>query len=127
MNKLTPVLLVEAIEPCLPFWVDRLAFEKTVEVPQGDAIGFVILRRDAVEVMLQSRASVLEDVPALAQGPFETSGVGLFIEVDDLDPIIKALEGCQIVVPERVTFYGMREIGVRAPGGCCVLFAQKTG
>ena len=127
MKKLTPVLLVETIEPCLSFWVDRLGFAKTVEVPQGDALGFVILQRGGVEVMLQSRASVMDDTPALAQGTFEVSGVGLFIEVDELDPILDAIRGCEVVVPERVTFYGMREVGVRAPGGCCVVFAQKTG
>jgi len=30
MKKLTPVLFVEAIEPCLPFWTERLGFTKTV-------------------------------------------------------------------------------------------------
>ena len=29
MRKLTPVLLVEEIEPCLSFWTDRLGFEKS--------------------------------------------------------------------------------------------------
>jgi len=32
MNKLTPNLIVDAIEPCLPFWVSRLGFEKTVDL-----------------------------------------------------------------------------------------------
>jgi len=35
MKKLTPILLVKEIEPSLPFWVDRLGFKKTVEVPEG--------------------------------------------------------------------------------------------
>ena len=43
MKKLAPVLVVDRIEPCLPFWVDRLGFEKTVEVPESDRLGFVIL------------------------------------------------------------------------------------
>ena len=33
--KLTPVLLVDSIEKSLPFWVDRMAFEKTAEVPRA--------------------------------------------------------------------------------------------
>jgi hypothetical protein len=32
-RKLSPVLIVDAIEPCLPFWTDRLGFAKVVEVP----------------------------------------------------------------------------------------------
>lgn len=51
VKKLTPVLFVPAIEPVLPFWVDRLGFAKTVEVPEGDSIGFVILQKDGVELM----------------------------------------------------------------------------
>ncbi len=57
MIKITPNLIVDRIEDCLPFWVDRLGFETTVQVPQGDRLGFVILKRELIELMLQSRAS----------------------------------------------------------------------
>ena len=121
MKKLTPVLFVEKIEPCLPFWVDRLGFQKTVEVPEGDALGFVILVRDGVEVMLQSRASIAKDVPALAG---ESSRSFLFVEVSALAPIIERLKGADIVIPVRKTFYGATEIGVRDPAGNVITFAE---
>jgi hypothetical protein len=124
MKKLTPVLFVESIEPCLPFWVDRLGFERRVEIPAGDTLGFVILVKGAVEVMLQSRASVASDVPALAEGQFSATGIGLYLEVDDLAPIRDAVRGFEVVIPERRTFYGAQEIGVRAPGGFVVVFAK---
>src|SRR5438876_348213 len=41
MKKLTPVIIVEQIEPCLPSWLDRLGLQKTAEVPEGDKLGFV--------------------------------------------------------------------------------------
>jgi hypothetical protein len=41
VKRITPVLLVKEIEPVIPFWVDRLGFTKTVEVPDGSKIGFV--------------------------------------------------------------------------------------
>ena len=44
----------------------------------------------------------------------------------DLGPILTATAGCEIVVPERTTFYGMRELAVRAPGGFVVVFAQAV-
>src|SRR5688500_2057816 len=109
MKKLTPVLFVDEIEPCLDFWVERLGMERTVEIPAGDALGFVILRKDEVELMLQSRASVAGDVPALAKGPFASSGVALYLEVPDLAPIRDAVRGAEVVIPERTTFYGARE------------------
>ncbi|MEX2282815.1 MAG: VOC family protein [Gemmatimonadota bacterium] len=122
VNKLTPVLIVEAIEPCLPFWIDRLGFARTVEVPEGDRLGFVILVRDGVEVMYQTRASVRGDVPALADTPAQ--GTSLYVEVDDLNAIETALAGIAPVVPRRTTFYGAQEIIVREPAGNVVAFAQ---
>lgn len=125
VRKLTPVLVVDAIEPCLSFWVDRLGFEKTVEVPEGNALGFVILARDGIEVMYQSRESVRNDVGEVIARSAGAS-TGLFIEVSDIEAIARAIDGLQIVVPRRRTFYGMDEIGVREPGGSLVLFAQPA-
>src|SRR3954471_5314377 len=125
MKKLTPVIMVEAIEPCLPFW-DRLGFTKTAEVPDGDRLGFVILVKDNVEVMYQTHESVEKDAPGLVPR-VHGHGAGLFIEVSDIDSVERALEGLEVVVPRRQTFYGMDEIGVREPGGHVVMFAQPTG
>lgn len=126
MKKLTPILYVDKIEDCLPFWMEKLKFNKTIEVPGEDGLGFCILVRENVEVMLQTRAALEEDLPQLANGSFDCSGVMLFLETDDLDEIIAATKDCEIVAPERTTFYGMRELGVRAPGGCVVVFAQTV-
>jgi len=54
-------------------------------------------------------------------------GAGFFIEVSDIESVVRALEGVDVVVPRRQTFYGMDEIGVREPGGHIVMFAQPTG
>src|SRR5688572_20729292 len=125
MKKLTPVLVVDAIEPCLPFWVDRLGFEKTTEIPEGSRLGFVILRKDDVEVMYQSRESVAKDVPALLPKQ-DGHPIGLFIEVSDVAAVEQALSGFEVILPRRRTFYGMDEIGVKEPGGNSVIFAQPV-
>ncbi len=123
--KLTPVLFVKEIEPCLGFWVDRLGFEKTVEVPEGDKLGFVILVKDKVEVMLQSYASADKDVPALAK-EFRQSRTFLYVEVPDLEGITAKLKDADVVMPLRKTFYGMKEVSVREPGGHVVCFAARA-
>jgi hypothetical protein len=51
VKKLTPVLFAEQIEPCLKFWVERLGFEKTIEVPDGNKLAFAILQKGGVELM----------------------------------------------------------------------------
>jgi ribose 5-phosphate isomerase A len=124
--KITAALMPEAIETCLPFWVDRMGFAKTVEVPEGDRLGFVILERDGAELMLQTAESVRKDEPAFApDGP--PRGTGLFIEVKDFADTLRRLSGYPIALPERTTFYGMREIGVFTPGGHVVVFAAPIG
>jgi hypothetical protein len=122
IRKLTPILYVEEIEPVLPFWTDRLRFAVTTEVPQGDNLGFVILEKDGIEVMYQTRASVQADVPAVSGTP--VGGSILFIEVDDLEGLMGSLEGVPIVVPRRKTPYGADEIFVREPGGHLIGFAS---
>jgi catechol 2,3-dioxygenase-like lactoylglutathione lyase family enzyme len=123
--KITAVLMVESIERSLPFWVDRVGFTKTVEVPEGDALGFVILVRDGAELMLQSLESVRKDAPQFVP-EHRASNTGLFIEVDDFADMLKRLEGYPIALTERTTNYGMREIGVRDPGGHVVVFAAHA-
>ena len=123
--KITAVLIVEEIEKSLGFWVDRMGFTKTVEVPEGDQLGFVILAKDSAELMYQTWASVEKDLGRPSRRPQGTS-VGLFIEVSDLDDIEKRLAGLPIALPRRRTFYGMDEIGVTEAGGHMVVFAQPA-
>jgi len=135
MKKATPIMTVEAVEPCLPFWTD-LGFEVTATVPHGEALGFAMLNKGNVELMYQSLASVAEDLgpageatghPGLPQ-QLASSTTTLFIEVEALDPVVAALADADVVVPRRQTFYGMDEIFVRAPCGTLVGFAaQGTG
>ena len=122
MKKLTPVLMVDAIEPVLSFWVDRLGFDKKLEIPHWEALGYVILERYAIEVMYQSVASVRADVAPVADTPVGASF--LFFEVADLDEIEQALDGIAPVVPRRRTFYGSEELIVRDPAGNVVTFAE---
>lgn len=119
MKQLTANLVVESIEACLPFWVGRLGFEKTVEVPHGEGLGFVILKLGQLELMLQSRASLAADLPALAKQAYRAL---LYVSVDDLGPIRRALDGYPEAMPERTSSYGAREIIVVDPAGNGVCF-----
>ena len=122
MSSIVSNLIVPSIEDCLPFYVDRLGFTKTVDVPHDGKLGFVILKRGNVELMLQSHASVAADIAGLDPAGFRAA---LYIEVDKLAPIRKALDKWPLVVPERTTFYGAREIIVRDPAGNVVAFASR--
>jgi uncharacterized glyoxalase superfamily protein PhnB len=125
VRKITTVLAVENVQPSIDFWQGKLGFEVTVTVPHEETVGFAILERDGVEVMLQSVASILADLGATT-GEVNGRSAALFIEIADLDAVEKALGDYPIEMARRTTFYGMAEIGVREPGGHFVVFAQRT-
>jgi uncharacterized glyoxalase superfamily protein PhnB len=122
VQRITCNLIVESIEDCLPFWIERLGFQKVAEVPHEDRLGFVILVHGEAQLMLQTRASVKADVPEAAEGPYRAS---LYVHVEDLEPIRAGLGDWPRVIPERTTFYGSREIIVRDPAGNVVAFAAR--
>ena len=120
MKSLTPVISVDHIEPCLGFW-EALGFERTMDVPGDNGLSFAAVSQGGVEVMYQTYASLAE-VPAVAELKFGPTN--FFIRVSDLNAIKPTIEAGEVVVPERKTFYGAREIVVRAPCGTIVNFAE---
>src|SRR5258707_4443881 len=117
VKRITPVLLVKEIEPIIPFWVDRLGFAKTIEVPDGNKLGFVAFQKGAAEVMYQTYASVEKDAPKEVAETARKGSTYLYMEVDNLDAVLAAMKDVRIVMPVRTAFYGMKEFSVQDPGG----------
>ena len=126
MKKLTPILIVDAIEPCLSFWIDRLGFQKVAELPHQGRLGFVILVRDGVEIMYETRALMADDLPELA-GAASPGSTILYIDVSNIEDTVERLEGAEVVTPLRQTTYGRAEIYVREPAGNVVAFTAEAG
>ena len=126
LKQLTPVLVVDSVEPGLAFWTGRFGFQPVHQVPGPDGtLVFGSVERDGIELMYQTRASVVADHPAMA-AELVGHSIVLFITVDDLDAVEKALAGVPVVKPRHKTFYGSEEIYVREPGGHTVGFAQMS-
>jgi len=123
VKRITPILFVEQVEPCVKFWVDRFGFQKTAEVPDGNKLAFAMLQKDSVELMYQSYASADKDVTPISQ-QVRKGPTFLYLEVDNLDETISAIQGTEVVMPARTTFYGSKEIGIKDPAGHYVTFAQ---
>ena len=124
LKQLTPVLIVDEVEPCVKFWTDRLGFDITNKVPADDGkLIFASVQLGSIEIMYQTRASVVTEPPSSAHD-LTGHSVALFITVADLNSVEKALAGVPVVKPRHDTFYGSTEIYVREPGGNTVGFAQ---
>jgi len=66
VKKITPVLFVKEIEPVLPFWLEKLGFTKTIEVPEGNKLAFVAFKSGTAEIMYQTYASADRDHPPIS-------------------------------------------------------------
>ena len=131
VKQCTPVRIVERVEPNLEFWTSRFGFEKTGEVPGDDgSLVFAMMHNGAVELMYQTRASVLAEEPAATRDAkareLEGDSTVLFLQVADIDEVERKLDGVEIIKPRHDTFYGMTEIYIREPGGGVVGFAAPT-
>lgn len=126
VKRITSVLLVKEIEPVLPFWIDKLGFTKTIEVPDGNKLAFVALVKGNTEVMYQTYTSVEKDAPASMSAAARKGPTYLYMEVDNLDAVLAAFKDTPKVMPERTAFYGMREFAVQEPGGHFITFAQPA-
>jgi uncharacterized glyoxalase superfamily protein PhnB len=134
ITRCAPVRIVAAVEPSVAFWRDRFGFSVENEVPGADgALIFASVTNGAVELMYQTRASVLADTPMehRAKREQELSGdsTALFFHVADLDAVERAIAGAPVEKARHDTFYGTTEIYVREPGGMVVGFSApaRTG
>lgn len=123
IKKMTPNLYTDDVEACVRFWVDRLHFEKTMDVPgDGGALAFAALQKGPIELMYGSYASLQKDGAVASSYKRGTSF--LFLEVDDVDSVLAAMKGATIVAPKHKTFYGSTEFTVQDPAGHMITFAQ---
>jgi len=129
LTALAPVLIVDAVGPCVDFWTQRMGFTKENEVPGPDGtLQFASVKKDGIEIMYQTRASVIADNPASAP---ELNGhsTALFItlpSIRDLDAIGQLMKGTTVVKARHDTFYGTTEFYIREPGGNVVGFSTRT-
>jgi uncharacterized glyoxalase superfamily protein PhnB len=122
VKRLTPNLYTDDVASCAKFWVERMHFEKTIEVPDGDKLAFAALQKGGIELMYGSYQSLEKEADVAKV--FKRGTGTLFVEVDDLDAVVAAMKGVPMVAPVHKTFYGSTEFTVQDPAGHLVTFAQ---
>jgi uncharacterized glyoxalase superfamily protein PhnB len=126
LKKLTPNLMVEDVARTLAFYREKLGFEVLTTLPEQTPFDFAILRRDGVELMFQSRASLSNNVPALTGSPIGASQT-FYIEVTGLRELYESLrDKVEIVVDFHTTFYGTREFYFRDINGYILSFSETA-
>lgn len=122
VNRASAVLFVDRVEPTRD-WFMKVGFTVFVDIPEDDHVGFALMEKDGVQVMVETRANKIE-AEALRARMQASRNAFVFIEVDDLDAVVAKLEGSTVVVPRHKTFYGSEEQTYEEPGGHLVTFAR---
>jgi len=125
VERLTPILAVDSIEPVLPFW-EALGFSPVNPSHVDGKLIFIAFAKDGHDVHYHTIESIERDVPGAGEMLGSSTSL-LYLAVDDLDAVIAALGDVEVVIPRRRTAWGADEIYVREPGGHIIAFAQYGG
>jgi hypothetical protein len=121
LTKLTTLLVVDRIEAALPAW-QALGYSVSVRVPESGVAGFVILNGpNDSELMMQTRASLSEDLPVIAR--MKPSFL-LYADVNELAKARQSLDKAKVLVEERTTFYGATESWLELENGVILGLSQ---
>ena len=120
------VLPVQDAEQLARFF-EKAGFVRNSEISEDPAdpstpLGFVIMKNDLCQLMIQSIKSIQNDAPEML--PEGGSTAFLFIIVENLDAVIAAMEGEPVFMERRQTFYGSDEVGYTSPGDHKITFAE---
>lgn len=126
LQSLSPVLVVEDPGKVAAFYTERLSFRIVRRTPQdlAEPAALIALERDGARVVVQSLASLRDELPGAEIAP--RAGV-LFLRVDSLDAELAALgEGVKTVGRERELPSGARQVVIADPEGNLVVLQQAA-
>lgn len=124
IRGVAPLVQVYDMPTAVHFYRDVLGFEVISTSGKGDDSGFVLLRLNGVDLMLNTAYDEGER-PAIPD-PTRTAAHGdtcLYFGLEDLDGAYQHLRarGCEVKEPQ-VAHYGMRQLYVRDPDGFGLCF-----
>ena len=126
LNKLTPNIMVEDVNRALQFYRETLGFEIVATVPDEGQFDWAMLKRDGVEIMFQSRASLGGEIPVLQQR--EIGGaLTFYMNIEGIKELYADLKGKVSIVQEmHTTFYGAQEFALQDSDGYILSFAETV-
>jgi lactoylglutathione lyase len=136
-KKLTTNMMVENVDQTIDFYSDVLGFEFVMGVPEnsqdtvfkrqeGQALDFAMVHCGNVEMMLQAKTSMFDEIPGFSNTNIGAS-LTFYIEVDNVSELYERLrDKVEIIREMQTTFYGMCEFYIRDCNGYILTFAGKV-
>jgi uncharacterized glyoxalase superfamily protein PhnB len=125
IERMTPILTVESIEPVVAFW-EALDFVALSPSYVDGRLIFSAFSKDGYDVHYQTLEQVAQNIPAATEMLGGSTSL-VYVRVNDLDAIVERLGDAEIAIPRRQTAWGSDEIYVREPGGHIIGFAAFGG
>jgi catechol 2,3-dioxygenase-like lactoylglutathione lyase family enzyme len=125
-TKATANLTVGDMAKTVDFYRGLLGFEVTMNIPEEPPYAWCNMKNGGVEIMFQTKASIVEEYPDLEDVALGGS-FSLFIEVKDINTLYSNVKGkVGFFKDMNKTFYGMWEFAVKDPDGYLLIFAQPA-
>ncbi|MEJ2465761.1 MAG: hypothetical protein P8045_08640 [Candidatus Thiodiazotropha sp.] len=140
-TSLMPNMMTENVNESVEFYCNNLGFRFLAGLREGaenldgmqevfaadDPLQWAMLGRDEAKLMFQSQASLAQECASMQALPMSFAGT-LYLEVASLDDLLSQIDKqVEVIVPDHVAFYGMRELWIRDNNGFILTLAQKAG
>lgn len=133
-KKLTPNIMVEDVNKTIEYYQKNLEFEFVMGVDENkepkmgkfdnSTLTWAMLKKDDIEIMLQRRDSLIEELPEL--NGLKIGGTFTFyIDVQDVKALYaKVKDRVEVIKEIRKTFYGTDEFVIKDLNGYIIYFAE---
>ena len=126
LKKLTPNLMVEDVNQTVDFYTNILGFNALATVPETGQLHWAMLKQGEVEIQLQLRASLTEELPIFRDKPIG-GALTLYIGVEGIEELHDRLKDKVTIVQDmHTTFYGTKEFAIQDPNGFVLSFSQAA-
>lgn len=124
LRGMTPLIQVFDMPTSIAFYREVLGFEVVHSAPPGDEWDWVMLRRQGVELMLNTAYEKPSRPPSPdAERSFAHSDTCLYFGCPDLDAAYAHLQAAGVAVnPPTIAPYGMKQLYVTDPDGYNLCF-----
>ena len=124
-TSMTTNLMVEDVRESLGFYEGLLGFATTVAMPNEDGgLQFAILTKDGLMLMLQSRTSLVSELPSY-DAPSVNPSATLYVMVDNFNELYEELKAkTELLCELHETFYGAKEFAIADLDGYAVVFTE---
>lgn len=136
-SSLIPVLMTLEVNKTRDFYQQVLGFEyemgldtkfNTIEDKNShEPLLWTSMKLGDFSIMIQSRDSMIDDIPVFARQPIGAS-VSFYIDAPDVKGLYERIKDrAPVVLAPIDRFYGRREFAISDPNGYILTFAEKIG